>query len=225
MSATAGPFFLASRAEWVPGRWLEAFPAGRVVAEVSAVPATHPPALVWLNTADPAWSKGLSALVNAPASAWVVVVSGMPASPEGLAALNQGARGYVHAYAVPALLHEVALVVGHGGLWVGPDLMQRLVGATLAALRPSVARPAAAGLSSVRGLDGLSAREAEVVQAVAAGRSNKEVAALMGISERTVKAHLGAVFEKLGVRDRLQLVLRLSSGPTPGPAFDQESHS
>lgn len=224
MSA-AGPYFLTGRAEWVPGRWLEAFPSGKVLDDVSTVPATDPPPLVWLNTADPAWMKGLNALVNGSVSAWVVVVSGVPASPEGLTALRQGARGYVHAYAVPALLQEVALVVGHGGLWVGPDLMQRLVGATLAALRPSMAGPATARLSSVHGLDALSAREAEVVQAVAAGRSNKEVAALMGISERTVKAHLGAVFEKLGVRDRLQLVLRLSSGPNPGSAFDQESHS
>jgi DNA-binding CsgD family transcriptional regulator len=39
------------------------------------------------------------------------------------------------------------------------------------------------------------------------------VADLLHISERTVKAHLGSVFEKLGVRDRLQLVLRLARQP------------
>jgi DNA-binding NarL/FixJ family response regulator len=56
-----------------------------------------------------------------------------------------------------------------------------------------------------------------VARAVSAGRSNKEVADKMFISERTVKAHLGAIFEKLGVRDRLQLVLRLSASPEPAP--------
>jgi DNA-binding NarL/FixJ family response regulator len=54
-------------------------------------------------------------------------------------------------------------------------------------------------------------REAQVARAVAVGRSNKEVADLLFISERTVKAHLSAVFEKIGVRDRLQLVLRLAA--------------
>ncbi len=46
--------------------------------------------------------------------------------------------------------------------------------------------------------------------AVAEGRSNKEVARQLDITERTVKAHLGAVFRKLGVRDRMQLVLWLA---------------
>ena len=56
-----------------------------------------------------------------------------------------------------------------------------------------------------------------MARAVTAGRSNREVADLLFISERTVKAHLGAVFEKIGVRDRLQLVLRLAASADPGP--------
>jgi len=50
---------------------------------------------------------------------------------------------------------------------------------------------------------------------VAEGKSNKEVARALKISERTVKAHLSAIFEKLGVRDRVQLVLQLSSAHVP----------
>ncbi|MCH8282968.1 MAG: helix-turn-helix transcriptional regulator, partial [Chloroflexi bacterium] len=56
----------------------------------------------------------------------------------------------------------------------------------------------------------LTERERAVALAVAEGRSNKEVARLLDITERTVKAHLGAAFRKLGVRDRMQLVLKLS---------------
>jgi two-component system, NarL family, nitrate/nitrite response regulator NarL len=52
---------------------------------------------------------------------------------------------------------------------------------------------------------------------VSAGRSNKEVAALLAISERTVKAHLGAIFEKIGVKDRLQMVLRLAAASQEQP--------
>jgi len=53
----------------------------------------------------------------------------------------------------------------------------------------------------------LTPRERDVAIEVAHGATNKEVAQRLNITERTVKAHLGAVFEKLGVRDRLQLVL------------------
>ena len=56
----------------------------------------------------------------------------------------------------------------------------------------------------------LTTRERLVAEAIAAGKTNKEAARELDITERTVKAHLGAVFDKLGVRDRLQLVLLLS---------------
>jgi len=56
-------------------------------------------------------------------------------------------------------------------------------------------------------LDKLSQRERQVAEAVARGSTNKEIARVMAITERTVKAHLTASFEKLGVRDRMQLSL------------------
>jgi DNA-binding NarL/FixJ family response regulator len=177
--------------------------------------------LVWLSSGDEQWAAHLQQILQAQPATPVVLLSSAPEPQQGLSAINGGARGYTHAYAVPALLQEVALVVEHGGLWVGPELLQRLVGSTQAAL--AARRPAAGpaqGAPSDKVWASLSAREAEVARAVSQGRSNKEVADLMHISERTVKAHLGAVFEKLGVRDRLQLVLRLatatdSAAPAP----------
>ena len=208
--------FLSTPAALVPERWQEAFPAGRIhqaaalLARLKGQSAGK--SLVWLSTSDAQWNAHLRQVMQVLPAASVVVLSNTPQPQEGLTALNDGARGYTHAYAVPALLQEVALVVEHGGLWVGPDLLQRLVGATHAALASRSA--AAAGPASVdKAWATLSVREAEVARAVSAGRSNKEVASLMFISERTVKAHLGAVFEKLGVRDRLQLVLYLSALP------------
>jgi len=67
-------------------------------------------------------------------------------------------------------------------------------------------------------LAALSAREHQVAQAVARGGTNKEIARAMGITERTVKAHLSAIFEKLGVRDRLQLSLIVNGVETMAPA-------
>ncbi len=225
-------FFIQPTDGTCPQRWREAFPDGQVVS-ASALPerllgATATSCLLWLNSADALWPVHLRQIQQRLLGARVVLLSGMPDPQEGLAALNDGVRGYAHAYAVPALLQEVALVVGHGGLWVGPDLLQRLVSSTHAALmrRPPspLTQGVAAAADSTSGVwSALSAREAEVARSVSQGRSNREVADQLFISERTVKAHLGAVFEKLGVRDRLQLVLRLSDTADAAPPPQTET--
>ncbi|WP_297493424.1 response regulator transcription factor [Pseudonocardia sp.] len=56
--------------------------------------------------------------------------------------------------------------------------------------------------------DGLSPREREVLRLLAVGRSNREIARTLGITERTVKAHLHRVFRVLGATDRVQAALR-----------------
>ncbi len=222
-------FFLSSPATALPERLREAFAdiaplnAEALLARLPELPAAQ--SLIWLNSADAQWQQALRQILQTKPDARVVLLSGVPEPTEGLRALNDGVRGYTHAYGVPALLQEVALVIEHGGLWVGPDLLQRLVGSTNAALaaqqavgkaQAPVAAPANAGSSpNPNAWSLLSAREVQVARAVSAGRSNKEVADRMFISERTVKAHLGAIFEKLGVRDRLQLVLRLSASAEP----------
>jgi len=205
--------FLLEAGMPLPARWCEAFPGGTVLGfdDLARLPAQATGSatadrVLWLPAGHAQWVERLGSLLAARPEERVVVLSSQPQDGEALRAVAAGARGYAHLYAVPALLQEVALVVRHGGLWMGPGLMQRLIAGTGEALtrRAPDAGDAHAGWGS------LSAREAEVAFAVSAGHSNKEIAALLGITERTVKAHLGAAFEKLGVRDRLQLVLRLS---------------
>ena len=60
---------------------------------------------------------------------------------------------------------------------------------------------------STRQENGLTERELEIVRLVASGYKNKEVGATLAISERTVKTHLTNIFQKLGVRDRVGLVM------------------
>lgn len=228
-------FFLSSPASALPERLLEAFSgitplnADALLTRLPALAAAQ--SLLWLSSADEHWAQHLRQILQVKPDARVVLLSGVPEPTEGLRALNDGVRGYTHAYGVPALLQEVALVIEHGGLWVGPDLLQRLVGSTNAALAAQQAVGKAQALAATAAGTGpnawslLSAREVQVARAVSAGRSNKEVADKMFISERTVKAHLGAIFEKLGVRDRLQLVLRLAASPEPAsaPAVDPQA--
>lgn len=222
--------FLSRPGAPLPERLREAFPEVQALDTVALLACLPVQAaarcLVWLSSADAQWTLKLRQILQIKADARVVLLSSMPEPDEGLSALNEGARGYTHAYGVPALLQEVALVIEHGGLWVGPDLLQRLVGSTHAALAGRSASAKAQALATaapvVNAWASLSAREAQVARSVSAGRSNKEVASLMFISERTVKAHLSAVFEKLGVRDRLQMVMHLSASADPAAVVAAE---
>lgn len=92
---------------------------------------------------------------------------------------------------------------------------------TLVAVRPPPAggfRPDFSSAEPLRTL-GLTEREAEVLLWVAQGKSNGDVATILGMSEKTVKQHLGVVFQKLGVESRSAATLRalevLASDPKP----------
>ncbi|MBL7089347.1 response regulator transcription factor [Acidovorax sp.] len=206
--------YLASDTVQPSDRWCTAFPFGIFFGKADRPAlmevlrkADGAPTIAWLSTEYSDWPELLRAvLVQAP-STRVVVVSGMPDDREGLRAINEGARAYCHLFAVPEMLMEVAVVVQHGGLWVGPTLVARLAAATWSLTASQASLPCQEDLQRL-----LSSRELEVAQAVARGLSNKEIAERLFISERTVKAHLGSAFEKLHVRDRVQLVLRLNQG-------------
>lgn len=211
-------FFLTSTALQPSPRWQEAFIQGQVVDRASLpkrlLGLKPQQCVVWLSADDAAWQALLTFVLATLAGSRVVLLSGAPEPAQGLAALEAGAVGYTHTYAVPELLQEVATVVEHGGIWAGPELVKRLVASTSAALarlpEPSNG-PGVVAQGYAKAWAQLSAREAQVARCVAEGKSNQEVADQLFISERTVKAHLGSVFDKLGVRDRLQLALLVAA--------------
>lgn len=166
---------------------LDSLPAGELVVIDLAHPDLPPAfeASRWF-----AWCGHLS----------VIVISSAPNDEEGLAALDAGAAGYCHAYSAPETLRNVLDVVASGELWVGRSLMTRLL------------RGVSSGRASSTGsgwTQRLTEREREVAQLAANGDSNLFIADALGITERTVKAHLSAVFDKLQVNDRLQLALKV----------------
>lgn len=184
-------------------RWQDAFPSGECIDLDGSRRDLDASDVVWLSTSLPRWQGVLQQHgANYPDVA-AVVVSNQPDELQAQEAFEAGARAYCHAFASAAMLREVSLVVRHGGLWVGPALMAR----ALTAVGRSFAERTAVGVVEA---SGLSPRESEVAREVADGLSNREIAWKLGVTERTVKAHLGSIFTKLDVRDRLQLALRLA---------------
>lgn len=135
----------------------------------------------------------------------VVVLSMQPNTEEAFRAFSVGARGYGHALSSPTILKQIDSVIAQGGLWVGPDLFMGLMQLSQGNNTTTVNPESEHGST-------LSEREREVADQVVKGLSNKEIARELNITERTVKAHLGAIFRKLDIRDRIQLVLRFKSG-------------
>ncbi len=141
----------------------------------------------------------------------VIYLSMKPNAIEAFSVFRMGARGYCHAFSSVALLKQVVSVVEGGGIWVGPEFMPYLLQGVSKALDKKMDHGADIDAQESPLLEKLSNREQEVALEVAKGVSNKEVARNLNITERTVKAHLSAVFEKLGIRDRIHLVLVLKS--------------
>lgn len=186
--------------------WLEAFPEASTLRrdQLAQLPSGQAVTL-WIRLRS--GETLASVLPSAPLETWqlLVLLADEPDDEVVASALAQGASGCCNTHAAPEVLKQVALVVGNGGLWVGQSLLRRLVGGTSRALAVRTERPPRVDWATV-----LSEREVQVARLVAGGASNREVAEQLSITERTVKAHMSAIFEKLGLRDRLQLSLRIN---------------
>jgi DNA-binding NarL/FixJ family response regulator len=109
--------------------------------------------------------------------------------------LAAGAIGYVLKDSEPADLLAAVHAAARGHVPIDPRVAAALL-------------PANGGGAVGSGVaDGLSPRETEVLRLVAQGLANKQIARALGITERTVKAHLGRVFREIGVLDRTSAAL------------------
>ena len=120
----------------------------------------------------------------------VVVLTSFSDRERILAALDAGAVGYLLKDAEPDELVRGVRAAARGESPLNPKAAQELLQARLRRAPP-----------------GLSAREREVLALVGAGLPNKQIARRLGITEKTVKAHLTSVFQQIGVTDRTQAAL------------------
>lgn len=114
-------------------------------------------------------------------------------------ALSAGAEGFLLKESVALDLVRAVRTVAGGAAWIDPSVANLVL---------TVFRGRQAVPPSPDDLRGLTERELEVLRLMALGRTNSEIAEELFISERTVKTHIGHVFSKLEVRDRVGAVLR-----------------
>jgi DNA-binding NarL/FixJ family response regulator len=120
-------------------------------------------------------------------------------------ALRAGASGFLLKDTPPGRLVDGVHLIAAGEALLEPAITRRLVEEF--AQREPVAPPAPAP-----GIDDLTPRELEVFGLIARGRSNREIAAALFLSPKTVEHHLGSVFRKRGFRSRTELAAALATG-------------
>jgi DNA-binding NarL/FixJ family response regulator len=118
--------------------------------------------------------------------------------------LKAGASGFLLKNVPPDDLLTAIRAVARGDAVVAPTVTRRLLD-TVADRLPDPAPDG--GPPTARGLHRLTERELEVLEKVAAGLSNAEIAAELVLSEATVKTHVGRILGKLELRDRVQAVV------------------
>lgn len=131
---------------------------------------------------------------------------------EELAALAAGAVACCDTGLHHEDLERIVGIVLHGGVWVSKATIPLLV-AKLQAFSGTAGQEAATAAEATRPdhLDGLTQRQRAVAEMVGEGANNKQIARALAITDRTVKAHLTTIFEKLGISDRLQLALYVTN--------------
>jgi DNA-binding NarL/FixJ family response regulator len=109
--------------------------------------------------------------------------------------LRAGANGYVVKRSPAADVVRAVRALAAGGTYIDPSVAASLL-----------ARPKGDHPADLSGDDGLSDRERQVVMRIARGFSNKEIAARLGLSVKTVETYKARVAEKIGVRTRVDIV-------------------
>jgi len=142
----------------------------------------------------------LSELAKRKLRSQVILMMSNADRDKAVRGVRLGARGIIFKDAEPGLLPKSIRKVYEGEVWIDNPILSQ-------ALETLVSKPAAPpGISGQRDAR-LSTREMEVVRCVAMGLRNKEVADKLGVSEATIKNHLTSIYSKLGVSDRLELIL------------------
>jgi DNA-binding NarL/FixJ family response regulator len=140
-------------------------------------------------------------ILEACPTARVLILTSFGEEDSVIPALRAGAQGYLLKDIAPDELVRAVREAYRGRIQLHPEVAKKLVSAVTAREEPTVAKPKASGLED------LTEREIEVLRQIAAGKSNREIADEMVISEKTVKTHVSNLLSKLHLEDRTQAAI------------------
>jgi DNA-binding NarL/FixJ family response regulator len=167
------------------------------MAAVETVAATHPQvALMDLNMPRCDGVEATRRIRADHPGTQVVVLTTYSDDESILGALQAGALGYLTKDATRAEIGRAVLAAAAGQAVLDPAVQQRLLSA---AVRAPAAQPD-------HDQDELTPRESDVLRLIAEGKSNREIARALYVSEATVKTHVNRIFAKTGSRDRNQAI-------------------
>ena len=172
-------------------------------AEAVAAAAAHSPDVIVMDVRMPEMD-GIAAtqiIARDHPDVRVLILTTFDLDEYAFAGLRAGASGFLLKNAPPDELVAAIRTVAAGDAVVAPRVTRRLLD-TFAERMPAAAVPAREDR-----LAQLTDREREVLQAIAAGLSNQEIADSLVLSEATVKSHVSRMLAKLGLRDRVQAVI------------------
>jgi len=141
----------------------------------------------------------ISKIKAASPDARVLVLGPSTASHEQVLLLKHGARGYFDCSSNVTKLNEAVQCILHGEVWIERHVISGLIDELTHV--PEISEEQKQAVAT------LSPKELEVANLVSHGATNKMIAKNMAITERTVKAHLTAIFHKMALTDRLSLAI------------------
>ena len=188
---------------------IESQPEMRIVGEAGnrvealAIAAKENPDIILLDLdlGDSSGADIIDELLKAASSARIIILTGIRSPEAYKKALMLGAMGIVPKDKAADVLINAIKVVRNGEAWIDPATTASILSAVSRSTRPKPADPEAEKIAA------LTNREKEVVALVGEGFKNKEIADRLFISDTTVRHHLTSIFDKLGVSDRVELLI------------------
>ena len=179
----------------------------RDTSQIQALIQDNPPRLLLI---DPAFNSGkaisyLAVLTKTSPGIRILVIGSESLSTEAQASLlKAGVHGFCRQDTTPALITKAVQLVSEGEFWLQRRHLAQLIRDLASDIRKF---PPETSANLANATNCLTPRELEVAHMVHKGNNNKTIARMLDISERTVKAHLSAIFRKLNIDNRLQLAL------------------